>query len=232
MGNNMIKLKNCSKSYGKKLILDNISFSAMAGKSYAIIGESGAGKSTLLNIIGTLDRAFTGDLFIGNNNIKDQNDRAVSLIRNKYIGFVFQTYNLLANYTVYENMLIPLTYSKNKKTDYNNIITHRLSDLDILDLKNQKINELSGGEKQRVAIARALVNNPEILIADEPTGNLDYENTKKIMNIFNSIKKTNVAVIVVTHDFRVAEFCDEIYRIKNKKIVALDKENLIKTQTS
>lgn len=214
----MIKLMNCRKGYGERLILDNVSFEANTGKSYAIIGESGSGKSTILNILGTLDKEYSGELVINEYNIKKESDRIVSNIRNQLIGFVFQAYHLLDNYTVKENLFLPLLYSSNKKSDYQYIIEERLSQLQVLELQNQKINELSGGEKQRIAIARALVNNPSIIIADEPTGNLDWDNTKIIMDIFLKIRDSNVAVIIVTHDLRVAEFCDEIYEIKNKKL--------------
>ncbi|WP_162140286.1 ABC transporter ATP-binding protein [Haploplasma axanthum] len=200
------------------MILNDVSFEAYEGQTYAIIGKSGSGKSTLINILATLDKNYSGKLFISNKQVNYNNDKEVSKIRNEDLGFVFQSYQLVEKYTVFENMLLPTLYLKESKINHELIIDEILKDLDLYDLKNNKVNELSGGEMQRVAIARAIVNSPKIIIADEPTGNLDDSNMEKIMEIFNSIKKRGVAVIIVTHDMRVANLCDNLYEISNMKI--------------
>lgn len=218
----IIRLVNISKNYSKKkntvYALTNVSLNIYEGDFIAIMGESGAGKSTLLNIIGLIDSPTKGNYYLYNSDTNNLDDKEKSKMRNKKIGFIVQDYGLIDHYTVFENVEIPLLYSSNKlsKVDKKTLVVELLRTLGIEDKINTMCNELSGGQKQRVAIARALVNNPQIIIADEPTGSLDKETSSEIMDIFEKInREDNITVIIVTHDPEIALNCNRLIKISN-----------------
>lgn len=215
----MIELIECTKSYtNDRIILDKVSLKIPNNSFIAFTGESGAGKSTLMNIIGTIDKMNSGVLTFNGENISKFNNKKLSKFRNENIGFIFQSFCLLPDFTVYENMEIPLLYSKKDIKDRQVLIETTLKKFNILELIDKKAVNLSGGEKQRVAIAKAMVNNPSFIIADEPTGNLDVKNRKIVMEELVGINKSGVSVLIVTHDLKVAEYCNSIYEIKDKNI--------------
>lgn len=218
----MIKLIDVSKTYkpkrGKKTVsLNNISFELPETGFVFILGKSGSGKSTLLNLIGSLDVATTGSIWINDKDLKKFKEKERNLYRNSYIGFIFQDYNLIENYNVYKNIELALNLQKRKLDK--EIIIKSLEQVGIEKLALRKVSELSGGEKQRVAIARALVKNTKIILADEPTGNLDSENSKQIFEILKNISKEKL-VIVVTHDIDSTNiYADRIIELVDGKIV-------------
>ena len=215
----IFRIDNLTKEYGKnnsyQKVLDNISISFRSNEFVCILGESGSGKSSLLNIIGGLDNDYKGSINIDNLNIKYINQDEY---RKNNIGFIFQNFNLINNLSVIDNIILPIerdtiSYKKKRKRAIN-----LLRKLNIYTLKNKKINELSGGQKQRVAIARGLINNPKIILADEPTGALDEENSIKILEILKEINKEGKLVIVVTHSKKVIDYSTRVIEIKNNKI--------------
>ena len=215
-----ISLKNINKFYGSTQILFDINLSFNKGSFNSIIGQSGSGKSTLLNLIGTLDLQTSGDIIINDINIKSLNKNKLSKLRNEEIGFIFQFHYLLPEFTALENVLMPYKI-KNKgvsKEAYNK--ANELLELVGLEkVKNNLANKLSGGQMQRVAIARSLMNNPSIILADEPTGNLDSDSTEKIYELLREINyKYNTTFIIITHDKKIAEKADRIIEILDGKI--------------
>lgn len=216
----MIEIRNCLKVYDQNnIVLDYANLSIKAGEMVAIIGESGVGKSTLLNIIGTVDKMDEGKYFFDNKEISKYKNKAIAQFRTKNIGFVFQLYYLIPQLTVYENLDIPLNYAKIPLKLRDEMILNVLNQLSVEHLKNKNVDNLSGGEKQRVAIARALINQPKVIIADEPTGNLDNKNTINIMKLFHNINKEGTTIIIVTHDLEIAGQCQKVYEIINGKII-------------
>ncbi len=212
----MIKLENVSKKYGKNVVLDDLSLNFSSGEFLSIMGPSGSGKSTLLNIIGAMDKPDLGKVIVNNEEINRFNEEELTLFRKKHIGFVFQFFNLFNNLTVYENVQIPLLISGLKEQ---NRIDEILTSLHISDKKFSYASQLSGGEQQRVAIARALIKNPDIILADEPTGSLDSEAGKNILSILKDINKTRkVTILLVTHDINVASSAERIIKIKDGRI--------------
>ncbi|MDF2700040.1 MAG: transporter ATP-binding protein [Haloplasmataceae bacterium] len=214
----MIEIKNGYKTYdGLHKVINNVSLTINSGELIAITGKSGSGKSTLLNIIGQLDNLSSGTLSIKGINVCSLTDQSRSKLRNQLFGFIFQSYYLIPNTTVIENIILPLYYSPNKMP--NNIIVEKtneiLQSVGIENLKDRKIDNLSGGEMQRVAIARALINNPDIILADEPTGNLDKINSQNIFNTLKSLNDQGKTVIIVTHDESIAAKCSKIYDLNN-----------------
>ncbi|MFA5937131.1 MAG: ABC transporter ATP-binding protein, partial [Candidatus Paceibacterota bacterium] len=189
----------------------------------AIMGPSGSGKSTLMHIIGFLDRATDGTYLFAGEDIKNFNDNELALIRNEKIGFVFQSFNLLARTTVLDNVILPLTYSKKK--NHTELATEALKAVGLENRLNFLSNQISGGQKQRVAIARALVCDPKVIFADEPTGNLDSKSGATVMNILDRLHSEGRTVILVTHDKFVAEHAHRIITIKDGMIVS-DEKNL------
>lgn len=220
---NILELKNINKIYGDKItnqVLFDINLSFEKGSFNSIIGSSGSGKSTLLNIIGTLDNPTSGKIFINNIDISTMKKDSLAEIRNKEIGFIFQFHYLLPEFTALENVLIPY---KIKNSTISKATIQRAEELlDIVGLskvKNNLATNMSGGQQQRTAIARALMNNPKIILADEPTGNLDSETTENIYTILRDINiKFNTTFIIITHDKRIAEKADRIIEIKDGKI--------------
>lgn len=217
-----IIIKNLSKKYIKNkninLILDDVNVEFESGKLYMIVGESGVGKTTFLKCLSLLTDVDSGIVKINNICINNFNEQELSDFRSKNIGIVFQEYNLLNFLTSFENVILPSLKINNKGVSDDK--TKEL--LDYVGLKN-KINsypkELSGGEKQRVAIARALINEPGIILADEPTGNIDNKNKIKIIEIFKKVSRENKCVIVVTHDNEILKYADKIYLLENGKLV-------------
>ena len=211
--------KSYNTSYGKLQILKNISVSFEKGKFYAIMGRSGSGKSTLVNILGLLDDFDDGDYYLNDINVKQLNDKTKSKIRGLNIGFVFQSFYLNKNLTAYENIILP-TYINDKMDDTKrkNRALNIMKKLEIIDRKEHKPSSLSGGEQQRVAIARALINNPDIIIADEPTGNLDSSNELEVLKILKEISKQGKIVIVVSHNPIIKNYADILYKINDGKI--------------
>lgn len=216
---NIIEIKNLSKVYDNEIkVLDNINLSIKKGELIAIMRPSGSGKSTLLNILGLIDVQSSGNYYIEGKEVKDLMKNKPNLVRNKLFGFIFQYYTLLKQYTVIENVMLPLTYRKisNKERVEKSILY--LKKVGLFYLKDKKINKLSGGQQQRVAIARALVTEPEIILADEPTGNLDQKTGQDIMDLLIEINVAGKTVIIVTHDYNIAKQCSRIVRVIDGKI--------------
>lgn len=222
---NILELKNINKIYGEKIktqVLYNINLDFQESSFNSIIGASGSGKSTLMNIIGTLDKATSGDVLIDGNNITNFNKEQLAVLRNETIGFIFQFHYLLPEFTVLENVLMPYRIKHNKVTKE---ALKRANDLiEIVGLNkviNNKATDISGGQQQRAAIARSLINSPRIILGDEPTGNLDSETTETVYNLLREINNEfKSTFIVITHDKRIAEKADRIIEIKDGKIYA------------
>ena len=220
----MIQLNHINKFFGnndgKIQVLDDINLKVSKGEMIAIMGPSGSGKSTLLNILGCLDSQTTGTYELFNKKIDNLSNKDKSQLRNSTFGFVVQYFALLDEYTVYENVNLPLKYSKSKKRLSKNEVIKLLEDLGIAEKKNNYTNELSGGQNQRVAIARALINNPEIILADEPTGALDKKNSTDVLKIFQRLNAEGKTIIVVTHDENIARLCKRIVSLEDGKIIS------------
>lgn len=216
----MVELTDVKKSYGQLQVLKGISLSVNKGDFVSIVGASGAGKTTLLQIIGTLINFDEGKVIINNVDIKSLKDKELSKFRNREIGFVFQFHHLLPEFTALENAMMPLLIQRLKRKDAEKEAKEILSYLGLEDRLNHKPNQLSGGEKQRVAIARAIITKPSILLADEPTGNLDSHNTSEIFSLFKNLQKEfNQTIIIVTHNFDLAKSTDKIFHIKDGIII-------------
>ena len=209
--NNYIKIKNLTKKYEKNKfikVLNGVSFSFESGKTYSIIGPSGSGKSTLLNLLSLIDKPTTGSIEISSNKIKLNNKVENDLIRAKKIGIIYQDKNLLSDFTALENVYLPnllITKEKQKSVD---LAKKLIKNMNMTGRTNHFPNELSGGENQRIAIARALINDPEIILADEPTGSLDSDNAKLIFKILFNLKNKNRIVIFATHNRYFANMAD------------------------
>ena len=216
----MIIAKNIKFSYGHLKVLKDISLKINKGEFISIIGSSGAGKTTLLNILGTLQKLQYGSLKINNQEIKNLNDTQLSSFRNKHIGFVFQFHNLLPEFTVLENVCLPALINKGNKVKIEQKAKQILENLHMIDKINKKPNELSGGEQQRVSVARSLINSPTILLADEPSGNLDSKNANDLHNILLKLnKEKQQTVVVITHNNNLAKLADRVIRIEDGKII-------------
>lgn len=218
----LIEIRNLYKSYdGKKNVLNDLDFHLRTGEMVVIEGKSGSGKSTLMNIIGLLDGFDSGTFILNGKRIRPHSQTRYSKMRASLIGFVFQSYYLIDSISVRENIMLPLLYcdksmDKNLKDTYMSL----LKELDIIHLENKKVALLSGGEKQRVALARAILKNPEIIIADEPTGNLDSENKGIVIGILRKLVQNGKSVIMVTHDVSISNETESIYSLKEGKLEA------------
>ena len=216
----ILRLENCSKSYTKKndiiTILNNVTLNFERGKFYAIMGKSGAGKSTLIQILGLLDNIDCGKIEINGNDVTKLSESKKDTIRNKNIGFVFQEFYLSPNLNTISNVLLP-TYINENLNEVESLkkANSLLKKLDVYDRASHYPNELSGGEQQRVAIARALINDPDILLADEPTGNLDDENEEIVLNLLKNMSKNGKCVIVVSHNKEIKKYADTVLKLEN-----------------
>lgn len=212
----MIKLANISKSYSLNLILDNLNVEINEGDFIFIIGDSGAGKSTLINIIGLLEDFELGKYYFNNLIINEVGKNKKAELRNSLFGFVFQMYYLLEGVTCRDNILLPTLYSSNADSLKANEYLKKLAKMiNITHLLDRTPDTLSGGEKQRVAIARALINQPRVLICDEPTGNLDEKNTIIIMDLLKKINKSGVTIIIVTHDLELCKYGNITFKLES-----------------
>jgi len=221
----LIDVKNLHKEFSTDdvvtKVLHNIDFKISEGEFVAIMGPSGSGKSTLMHILSFLDRPTSGEFLFKGDDTSDFDDEKLALLRNKEVGFVFQQFNLLPRTSVADNIRLPLTYSK-KLTDREK--THLVNDaVEAVSLEHRKdnlSNQLSGGEKQRVAIARALVNDPDVIFADEPTGNLDSKSGAQVMEILDDLSDKGKTIILVTHEQYTAEYAERIIKLKDGEIVS------------
>ena len=215
----MIDAKNINVKFGKRQILKDLNLKVKKGEYISIIGKSGAGKSTLLNVISTLEKEYSGNVFYENKDIRDYNDFEISNLRNKKIGFIFQNFNLLEDFTVIENIMLPARLTKIDETALMEKALGLINKFELDLTKNQYPNELSGGEKQRVAIARALINKPEIIFADEPTGNLDSKMSIEISNILSKLNQEGQTIVMVTHNEELAKSSNKIFELKDGMLV-------------
>ena len=222
----MVNLKDINKYYyngSQPLhVLKGIDLTINEGDLVSIMGSSGSGKSTLLNILGILDNYDQGSYKLADVLIKDLSEKKAALFRNQYIGFVFQSFNLISFKTALENVALPLYYQKVNRKERNNIALEYLDKLGIKDRAEHMPNELFGGQKQRVAIARALISNPKIILADEPTGALDSQTSIEVMEIFKEINRQGKTVIIVTHEEEIAAQTQRIIRLKDGIIERID----------
>ncbi|MEO0184330.1 MAG: ABC transporter ATP-binding protein [candidate division WOR-3 bacterium] len=223
--NKILATENLEKSYFLKNetvnVLRGIDLNVEKGKFVVIFGPSGSGKSTLLNILGSLDRPTKGRVLFNDVDLFTKDDRTLSRIRNRHIGFVFQFHHLLPEFTALENVLLPALLDGKNRQEISEQALEIMKKLDIADKRGRLPDELSGGERQRVAIARALINNPLLILADEPTGNLDYENTNKLMDMFVHLKNEERTIILVTHSMDIAKLGDVVYNLREGRLYAM-----------
>ncbi len=212
MGNNIVNA------------LQDVSISIEKGEYVAFMGPSGSGKSTLMNIVGCLDSPTSGSYSLNNHLVSEMTENELAEIRNKEIGFVFQTFNLLPRASALENVALPLIYAGYSKSERNEMAMAALESVNLADRYHHKPNELSGGQRQRVAIARALVNNPSIILADEPTGNLDTKTSYGIMTLFQELHDKGNTIIMVTHEDDIAHYAHRIIRLRDG-LVEWDRKN-------
>lgn len=229
----VIQLSDITKDYrvGVQIVqaLRGINLSIFRNEYVALMGPSGSGKSTLMNILGCLDTATRGQYWLNGTDVSQMNDNELAEVRNKEIGFVFQTFNLLPRSTALENVMLPLVYAGFSKVKRTEMASSTIADVHLTDRMHHKPNELSGGQRQRVAIARALVNKPTIILADEPTGNLDTRTSLEIMGLFEEIHKSGNTVIVVTHEEEIAKHTHRIIRLRDGKVESDEKNPKIVT---
>lgn len=222
MANPLINIKQLKRDFqlGNETInvLKGIDLQIKKGEYVALMGPSGSGKSTLMNLLGCLDTPTSGTYILNGNDVSKMHDDNLAEIRNKEIGFVFQTFNLLPRTTALDNVALPMIYAGYSKTERNERATEVLNQVNLSDRMDHQPNQLSGGQRQRVAIARALVNKPSIILADEPTGNLDSKTSIEIMNLFNDIHKNGNTVILVTHEEDIAKYAHRIIRLRDGMI--------------
>jgi lipoprotein-releasing system ATP-binding protein len=216
----MLSATGIQKNYGQLWVLKGVDINIAQGEIASIVGPSGSGKSTLLHILGTLDKPDKGQVAINGQAIDFLNDRQVAAFRNKHIGFVFQFHHLLPEFSALENVCIPGWIAGRKKKEVAERAVSLLQTLGLGDRTNNKPNELSGGEQQRVAVARALINSPNIVFADEPTGNLDSANARELHQLFFDLRKQfNQTFLIVTHNEELAQMSDRILHMKDGKII-------------
>lgn len=216
----MIKVESVNKSFGELRVLNDVSLSINRGEFVSIVGQSGAGKTTLLQIIGTLDRPDSGNVWIGGESLFGMDEDSLSSFRNLHIGFVFQFHQLLPEFSALENVMIPALIGNNSKVEAEKRAKELLEFLGVAQRAEHKPSELSGGERQRVAVARALVNRPDVLLADEPSGSLDSKNKEELNKLFLKLKdELNQTLVVVTHDMEMASVSDRVLRMQDGRIV-------------
>ncbi len=223
----MIETVNLTKTYNPKrtpyTAINNVSLSLEGGESIAIMGKSGSGKSTLMHLLAGLDSPSSGEIYVNGTNLAAMSNRELNTFRNHSVGFVFQAFYLMPYDTVFENVALPLRIRKSSEKEIETQVTEMLESVGLSDKRYVDTIDLSGGQKQRVSIARALVTNPQVVFADEPTGNLDSETGEEIENLlFRMQKDYKATIIVVTHDKDLAEKCDEIVALKDGQVVDKD----------
>lgn len=229
----MVELKSVSKVYGKKqnvfVALDDVSIKIPDGETVAIVGKSGSGKSTLMHIIGGLDHPTSGEVIINNQTLGELNRKAMDLFRAKELGFVFQSFFVEGNQSCYQNVSLPLEITDVPLRKRQAMIETALEQVELLDKINDKAKNLSGGQKQRLAIARAIVSKPKLIMADEPTGNLDSATGEKVIELLFNLNKTlGATLIIVTHDEELAARCNLRITMKDGKVVSVNKTNSAK----
>ncbi len=226
----LIRVKNLKKQFqiGSEIVnaIKDISFEVNAGEFISIMGPSGSGKTTLMNIIGCLDTPTSGEYHLDDSEVSLLDDDELAAIRNRKIGFVFQSFHLLTRNTALKNVMLPLTYAGYDKSEATEKAKSVLDKVGLDDRINHKPNELSGGQQQRVAIARALVNNPSIIFADEPTGNLDTKTGEEIMNLFKELHRNGQTIIVITHENEIADQTERIITVKDG-LIESDKRSVL-----
>lgn len=229
----ILEIKGLKKTFSENVeqpveVLKGINLTVKKGEFISLMGESGSGKSTLLYQIGALDTPTEGEILIDGENIHKANDKQQSIARRENIGFVFQFYNLIPNLTVEENIKLPAVIAKKDKSEYQQNLEYLLKTVGLENKKNCLPKQLSGGQQQRVAIARALIMNPKLILADEPTGNLDSKSTKEVMNLFQKInQEKNVTIIQVTHSKSVAKYSSRIVYLKDGQLVMSEEDEEI-----
>ncbi|WP_066498547.1 ABC transporter ATP-binding protein [Abyssisolibacter fermentans] len=220
----VIDMKNVKKIYSngslKVEALKGIDMTVEEGEFVSIVGTSGSGKSTLMNIIGCLDILSSGQYFLKGKDINSYTEKELSILRNKNIGFIFQKFNLLTKLNAYENVELPLLYQGAKKKERHIKVTKALQQVGLADRMDHKPSEMSGGQQQRVAIARSLVCDPALILADEPTGNLDSKSSKEIMDILIDLNKQGATLVLITHDNDIAQMANRTIRIKDGEVVS------------
>ena len=233
---NIIKLTNIAREYtiGSETIhaLRTVTLDISKNEYVALMGPSGSGKSTLMNVLGCLDTPSSGEYILNDISVAKMLDNELATVRNKEIGFVFQTFNLLPRLTALENVILPLIYSGMPKAEREIRGKQVMEQVNLGDRMTHKPNELSGGQRQRVAVARALVNNPSIILADEPTGNLDSKTSIEIMGLFEEIHKNGNTIIVVTHEEDIAKYAHRIVRLRDGIVESDQLNNNIQTVNS
>lgn len=220
----MIKIENIYKSYHldsnrKEVIFENLSLSIPKNQIISIYGPSGCGKTSLLNLMIGLDTDYQGNVTVNQTDLSILSKEELTLFRKEHIGFIFQNFNLISHLNVNENIKIPLYLEGKSSKEIAKRVDDLLSQLGLSDFKQKNVTQLSGGQKQRVAIARALANNPEIIVADEPTGSLDTNSQLKVLEVFKTLKQAGKTIIIVTHNPEVAEYSDVIIKMKDGKII-------------
>lgn len=220
----LLQLKNITKTYsgeaGDYQALRGVSFEVYAGEMVAIIGPSGSGKSTTMHILGALDKSTTGEYLLNGTDVSNMDDDELTDIRGKEIGFVFQAFNLLPRTSVYDNVCLPLQYQNVSHKDRQSRVQKALESVNLLDKIDNRSNQISGGQIQRVAIARAIVTNPSIILADEPTGNLDTKTSIEVMRIFQEMNRQDKTILVITHEPDIANFCKRIITLRDGLILS------------
>ena len=217
--------KNTRKEIKTK-VLKGVDLSISKGEFVCIFGESGSGKSTLLNILGLLDDTTIGTYKLDGVDIRKLSKKESAFIRNQKIGFVFQAYHLIPELNALENLVVPLGYAGMRKKEREKIAYELLTEFGIDDLEKKHVSQMSGGEQQRIAIMRAIINKPQILLADEPTGNLDKENSQTIINLFERLNKQGMTIVMVTHDTSLAKYGTRVVRVEDGRIIEKGKEIL------
>ena len=220
----LLQMKNICKSFSGVPVLKNVQLTVEKGEVHALLGENGAGKSTLMNIIGCLDRASLGTYLFEDEDISEMNDDALSDLRLNKIGFVFQSFNLIDELNVFENVELPLTYLGIKASERKERVLEILKRMNLSHRAKHFPQQLSGGQQQRVAIARAVVTNPKLILADEPTGNLDSKNGAEVMNLLTELNKEGTSIVMVTHSQHDAGFAHRVIHLFDGSVVANIKE--------